>query len=199
VAISAKDVKELRERTGAGLMDCKRALQDSDGDAEKAARLLRERGIAAAEKRAARASSEGAVISYIHPGNRVGSMVEVNCETDFVARNPKFVEMVKDIAMQVVGHQPSARYVHQEEVPEDVIEAEKEIYATQALNEGKPEKIIPKIAEGKLANFYKQYCLMEQEFIKDSDKTIEEVVKEHIAEFGENIQIRRFVCFQVGE
>lgn len=180
-------------------MDCKRALQDAEGDAEKAARLLRERGIAAAEKRSARATTEGAVISYIHPGNRVGSMVEVNCETDFVARNPKFIEMVKDLAMQVVGHQPSARYVRREEVPEDVIEAEKEIYATQARNEGKPDKIIPKIAEGKLASFYKQNCLMEQEYIKDSDKTVEEYVKEHIAEFGENIQVRRFVCFQVGE
>jgi elongation factor Ts len=199
VAISAKDVKELREQTGAGLMDCKRALQDAEGDAEKAARLLRERGIAAAEKRSARATTEGAVVAYIHPGNRVGSMVEVNCETDFVARTPKFTDMVKDIAMQVVGHQPSARYVRREDVPEEVIEGEKEIYATQARNEGKPDKIIPKIAEGKLANFYKQYCLMEQEFIKDSDKTIEDVIKENMSEFGENIQIRRFVCFQVGE
>lgn len=197
--ISAQDVKKLREQTGAGLMDCKRALADAAGDPEKAARLLRERGIAAAAKRSARATREGAVYAYIHPGNRIGSMVEVDCETDFVARSPGFVELAKDLAMQVAGHQPAPRYLTRDDVPPEVIRAEKEIYATQARNEGKPDKIIPRIAEGKLENFFKQYCLFEQEFIKDSEKTVEELVKERIAEFGENIQVRRFVYYQVGD
>lgn len=199
MGVSAQDVKKLRDQTGAGMMDCKRALTDAGGDFEKAARILRERGIAAAAKRASRATKEGAVYAYVHPGNRIGSMVEVSCETDFVARNPKFIELAKDLAMQVAGHQPAAQYLQREDVPEEVVEAEKEIYATQARNEGKPEKIIPRIAEGKLESFFKQICLLEQEFIKDSDKTVENLVKEHIAEFGENIQIRRFVHYQVGD
>jgi elongation factor Ts len=199
VGISAQQVKQLRDQTGAGMMDCKRALTDAEGDFEKAVRLLRERGIAAAEKRSARAMKEGVVFAYIHPGNRIGAMVEVSCETDFVARNQRFVQLAKDLAMQIAGHQPAGRYVRREDVPEEVLEAEKEIYATQARNEGKPEKIIPRIVEGKLQSFFKQYCLLEQEFIRESDKVVGDLIKEHIAEFGENIQVRRFVLFQVGE
>lgn len=199
MSISAQAVKDLRARTGAGMMDCKRALQESDGDAEKAIRKLREKGIASASKKAGRAANEGALYAYVHPGNRIASLVEINCETDFVARNPGFLAFVKDVAMQIVGHQPSPRYVRRDQVPAEVVEAEKEIYATQARNEGKPENVIDRIVEGKLKNFYKQACLLEQEYVKDSDKSIEDLVKEKIAEFGENIVVQRFVRFQVGE
>jgi elongation factor Ts len=196
MAITASMVKELRERTGAGMMDCKKALQEANGDIEKAIEILRKKGLSKAAKKAGRVAAEGVVEAYIH-GGRIGVLVEVNTETDFVAKNEEFRDFVKDVAMQIAAQNP--KYVSREEVPADVIEKEKEILKEQALNEGKPEHIVEKMIEGRIEKFYKEVCLLEQPFIKDPDKTINELLTEKIARIGENIVIRRFVRYEVGE
>lgn len=195
--IKASDVKELREKTGAGMMDCKKALVETDGNIEEAIKVLREKGLAAAAKKASRIAAEGIVESYIHMGGKIGVLVEVNCETDFVAKTPAFRTLVKDIAMQIAASKPL--YLSSEEVPSDEIEKEKEILRAQALNEGKPEKIVDKMVEGRIKKYYKDVCLLEQPFVKDSDKTVQDLVTEKIAEIGEKISIRRFARFEMGE
>ncbi len=195
--ISASMVKDLRERTGAGMMDCKKALGETNGDIEKAIEYLREKGIAKAAKKSGRIASEGVVESYIHGGGRIGVLVEVNIETDFAAKNDEFRAFVKDVAMQIAALSP--RYVRREEVPTDAIEKEKEILKAQAINEGKPANIAEKMVVGRIEKYYNEICLLEQPFIKDSDKTVEQVLKEKIATIGENINIRRFVRFEMGE
>jgi elongation factor Ts len=190
-------VKELREKTGAGLLDCQKALGEAEGDLEKAIRLLRERGLAKAAKKALRAATDGTIGAYIHPGGKIGVLIEVNCETDFVAKTQEFQQLVKDLAMQVAAAAP--RYVARAEVPEAEIESEREIYRHQALQSGKPEKVIDRIVEGQLERFYKDVCLLEQPFIKQSDRTVEEIVKEAIVRFGVNVAVRRFARFQLGE
>jgi len=195
--VSAEDVKNLRERTGAGMMDCKRALVESNGDFEKAVDLLREKGLAKAAKKADRVASEGLVVSYIHGNGRIGVLLEVNCETDFVARNEEFKAMCHDIAMQVAAANPT--YVSREEVPEEVLQKEKSILRAQALNEGKPEKIVDKMVEGRLEKFFQENCLLDQPFIKDQDKNVQQYVNETIAKIGENINVRRFARFVLGE
>ncbi|MDD3776321.1 MAG: translation elongation factor Ts [Actinomycetota bacterium] len=195
--IKAELVKQLREKSGVGMMDCKKALTETQGDMNKAEKLLREKGLAAASKKAARVTKEGIIDSYIHPGARVGVMLEVNCETDFVAKNELFQSFVHDVALHIAASGPT--YVSREEVPEEIIAQEKEIYKKQALNEGKPEKIVEKIAEGKLNKFFAEICLLEQPFVKDNDMTVEELVKHTIAKIGENINIKRFARFVLGE
>lgn len=195
--ITAEMVKELRERTGAGMMDCKRALNDANGDMEKAIEILREKGLAAAAKKAGRIAAEGLVESYIHMGGRIGVLVEVNCETDFVAKTDEFHELCRDIAMQVAASRPE--YVSREEVSADIIAKEREIARVQAVNEGKPEKIIDKVVEGRIEKFFKEVCLMEQPFIKDPDKQVQQLITDKIAKIGENISVRRFARFQCGE
>lgn len=197
MAISAAQVKELREKTGAGMMDCKKALTEANGDMEKAIEILREKGLAAAAKKAGRVATEGLVEAYIHAGGRIGVLVEVNCETDFVAKTDEFRSFVRDIAMQIAAMNP--KYVKREEVPAEEVNKEREILRTQALNEGKPEHIVDKMVEGRLEKYFKEVCLLEQPFIKDGDKTIEQIVKETIARIGENISVRRFVRFELGE
>ena len=197
MAVTAQMVKELRERTGAGMMDCKKVLVETDGDVEKAIEFLRERGLAAAAKKAGRIAAEGLVDSYIHPGGRVGVLVEVNCETDFVAKTEDYQGLVRDIAMQIAAAKPE--YVKREEVSADVLEKEKAIYRAQALEEGKPEKIVDKIVQGRIEKYYKEVCLLEQPFIKDPDKTVQDVITEAIARIGENISVRRFARFERGE
>jgi elongation factor Ts len=195
--ITAAMVKELRERSGAGMMDCKKALLATDGNLEKAVDFLREKGLASAAKKSGRITAEGLVDSYIHAGGKIGVLVEVNCETDFVAKTDEFKELVRDIAMQIAAARP--QYVGREEVPEDIVAKEKEILSAQAANEGKPEKIIQKMVEGRIDKFYKEICLLEQPFIKDPDKTIKQLVTEKIAKIGENISVRRFVRYELGE
>lgn len=195
--ITAQMVKELRERTGAGMMDCKRALSEANGDMEKATEILRKKGLAQVAKRAGRVAAEGLVESYIHFGGRLGVLVEINCETDFVARTDEFKALAKDIAMQIAAANP--QYVRREEVDQARLEKERAIYREQALAEGKPEKVIDKIVEGRLEKFYKEVCLMEQPFIKDNEKTVADVVNAAAAKLGENIVVRRFVRFEVGE
>jgi elongation factor Ts len=195
--ITATMVKNLRDQTGAGMMDCKKALAETDGDLEKAVKYLREQGIAAASKKAGRTTSEGLIFSYIHPGDKLGVLVEINCETDFVARTDDFKNFAKDIAMQIAAADP--RVVDRELITPGIIEAEKEVYRNLALKEGKPEKIVDKIVDGKIEKFYSEACLMEQPFVKDNDRTIATVVKDTIAKLGENIQIRRFVRYRLGE
>jgi len=195
--VSASMVKELREKTGAGMMDCKKALSDTNGDMTKAVDILRERGIASAEKKSGRIAAEGIVEAYIHGGGRIGVLVEVNCETDFVAKNEEFRAFVKDIAMHIAASNP--KYRSKEEVSIEEIEKEREILKQQALNEGKPEKVIEKMVEGRIEKFYKEICLLEQPFIKDSNVSINQLVKEQIARIGENINIRRFERFELGE
>lgn len=195
--ISASDVKLLREKTGAGMMDCKHALTEANGDMEKAIKILREKGLASAAKKAGRIAAEGIVDSYIHLGGKIGVLVEVNCETDFVAKTPVFRQLVKDIAMQIAAANPL--YLEPADVPAEVLEKEKEILRAQALNEGKPEKIIDKMVEGRLQKYYKEFCLLEQAFVKDPEKTIRDLVNEKIAEIGEKISIRRFVRYEMGE
>ncbi|MFL1673963.1 translation elongation factor Ts [Paenibacillus dendritiformis] len=197
MAVSASAVKELREKTGAGMLDCKKALEEANGDLEKAAELLREKGLAAAAKKAGRVATEGVVESYIHAGGRIGVLVEINCETDFVAKTDQFKEFARDIAMQIAAASP--KFVRREEVPQEEIEKEKEILKAQALNEGKPEKIIEKMVEGRINKYFEEFCLLEQSFIKDPDKTIETLLNEKIAAIGENISIRRFVRYELGE
>ena len=195
--ITAEMVRQLRERTGAGMMDCKRALTDANGDAEKAIELLREKGLSAAAKKAGRIASEGLVEAYIHGDGRIGVLVEVNIETDFAARGDEFKQFVKDVAMQIAASKPE--YVKKEDVPASVIESEKEILRAQARNEGKPEKIIDKMVEGRIEKFYAENCLLEQSFIKDPDMTVGQLLTEKIAHIGENISIRRFARFERGE
>lgn len=195
--ISASLVKELREKTGAGMMDCKKALKECDGDFDKAEKFLREKGIAAAAKRSGRQTKEGVVYSYIHPGNRIGVMVEINCETDFVARNEDFQSFAKDIAMHIAASSP--QYLTREEVPDEAIESEREVLRNQAKESGKPDNVIDKMVEGRIGKFYSQICLLEQPFIKDMNVTVEDYVKEAMAKVGENIQIRRYVRYQLGE
>ncbi|HEY8422107.1 MAG TPA: translation elongation factor Ts [Thermoclostridium sp.] len=195
--ITAEMVKELRERTGSGMMDCKKALVESNGDMEKAIEYLREKGLATAAKKAGRIAAEGIVDAYIHGGGRIGVLVEVNIETDFAAKNEEFRSFVKDIAMQIAASNP--QYVRREEVPEEVIEREKEILKVQAMNEGKPANIAEKMVAGRIEKFYKEVCLLEQPFIKDPDKTVKDILNEKIATIGENINIRRFVRYEMGE
>ncbi|MBD3180875.1 translation elongation factor Ts [Candidatus Poribacteria bacterium] len=195
--ITAAMVKELRQKTGVGVMDCKRALVEADGDLEKAILILREKGSAVAEKRMGRAVPEGIIESYIHTGNRIGVLLEINCETDFVARTDDFQELANDIAMQIAAKKPL--YVSREDVPEEIIEKEKGILRTQALNEGKPEKVVDKIVEGRLNKFFSEVCLLEQEFIKDSDKTIKDLILEKMSTIGENIVLKRFTRYELGE
>ncbi|HEX3029147.1 MAG TPA: translation elongation factor Ts [Clostridia bacterium] len=195
--VTAEMVKQLRETTGAGMMDCKKALTETDGNIEKAIEFLREKGLAAAAKKASRIAAEGLVESYIHGGGRIGVLVEVNIETDFAAKNEDFKAFVKDVAMQIAAAKPE--YVRREEVPAELVEKEKEILKAQALNEGKPEKIIEKMVEGRIDKFFKEICLLEQPFIKDPDKTVQQLMNEKIATIGENINIRRFVRYERGE
>lgn len=194
--ITAGMVKELREKTGAGMMDCKNALTEAQGNLEKAVETLREKGLAAVAKKAGRIAAEGIVESYIH-GGRIGVLVEVNSETDFVAKNEEFKVFVKDIAMQIAASNP--QFVSKEEVPQDLIEKEKEILRKQALNEGKPEKIVDKMVEGRIEKYYKEVCLLEQDFVKDPDMTIRQLLTEKVAKIGENLSIRRFTRYEVGE
>lgn len=195
--VTAAMVKELRERTGAGMLDCKKALEKTDGDIEKAIDLLREKGLAAAAKKAGRITAEGMVGSYIHMGGRIGVLIEVNCETDFVAKTEGFKEFVKNMAMQVAASRPL--YVSRDEVPGDVLEKEKQILRQQALNEGKPEKIVDKMVEGRIEKFFKETCLLEQPYIRDPEVSVQQVLTETIAKIGENISIRRFVRYEMGE
>lgn len=195
--ITAEMVKQLRERTGAGMMDCKKALTETDGNIDKAIEHLREKGLAAAAKKAGRIAAEGLVESYIHGNGRIGVLVEVNIETDFAAANDDFKQLVKDIAMQIAAANPE--FVRKEDVPTDVLDKEMNILKVQARNEGKPEKIIDKMVEGRIEKYYKEICLLEQPWIKDPDKTIKQLVTEKIAVIGENINVRRFVRYERGE
>ena len=194
--ISAAMVKELREKSGAGIMDCKTALGESDGDLEKAIDFLRKKGIATAAKRAGRATSEGTVQSYIHMGGKIGVMVEVNCETDFVAKTDDFNEFAKNLAMHIAATNPVG--IVPEDVPQSVVDREREIYKAQVLEMGKPEQMVEKIAEGKLNKFFKDSCLMNQQYVKEPDKTIADYLNEVIARTGEKITIKRFARFQIG-
>ena len=197
MSITAVQVRELRDKTGSGIMDCKKALAETKGDVEAAIDYLREKGLASAKKKAGRVAAEGIVGSYIHAGGSLGVLLEVNCETDFVAKTDDFAALVRDIAMHVAAMNPA--YVRREDVGEAELNKEKNIFKTQALESGKPENIVDKIVEGKIEKFYKENCLIEQPFVKDSDKTIESIVTEAIAALGENISIRRFTVFKVGE
>ncbi len=196
-SISADLVKELRVRTGAGIMDCKRALGETQGDVESAIDYLRKKGLSAAAKKSGRVAAEGLVHSYIHAGGKIGVLVEVNCETDFVARNDDFQNLVRDIAMHIAAARP--RYLQREDVPADEIERESTICRAQAIESGKPEKVLEKIVQGRMEKFYSELCLVEQTFVKDPDVTVAELVTRAIAKIGENIQIRRFVRFELGE
>jgi len=195
--VSASAVKELRERTGAGMMDCKKALSETGGDLQEAIDYLRQKGLAAAAKKADRVAADGAVGAYVHPGGKIGVLVEINCETDFVARTGEFQALLKDIAMQVAAANP--RVVRREDVPPAELEKEKAIYRQQALETGKPEKVVEKIVEGKIERFFSEICLLEQSFIKDPDKNVTSVINDAIARLGENIQIRRFARYHLGE
>ena len=190
-------IKELRERTMAGINDCKKALAETDGDMDKAADFLREKGLAAAAKKSGRIASEGTVQSYIHAGGKIGVLVEVNCETDFVAKNQLFLNFVKDIAMQIAASSPL--YVAKEDVPQEGIEKEKAVLRAQALNEGKPEKIVDKMVEGRISKFYDEYCLLEQSFVKEPDKKVIDILNSLVATIGEKITVRRFVRYEMGE
>ena len=197
MAVTAESVKELREKTGAGMMDCKKALEQADGDMEKAINILREKGAAVLSKREAKVTSEGTVACYIHTGGKIGVMVELNCETDFVAKTDDFQELARDIAMQVSWSQPE--YITREEIPAERIETEREINAQWARNEKKPEAAVPKIVEGRMEKFYSAVVLMDQPFIKKDDTTIGEIIKEKVGKLGEKIIVRRFVRYRVGE
>jgi len=190
-------VKDLREKTGAGLLDCQKALGEAEGDFDKALRVLREKGLAKAAKKAGRSATDGAIGSYIHPGAKIGVLIEVNCETDFVAKTDEFQQLVRDLAMQVAAASP--RWVSREEVPADELASERAIYRAQAVQQGKPEKILDKIVDGQVERFYKETCLLEQAFVKQNDKMIGDLVKEAIVRFGVNVAVRRFARFQLGE
>ena len=195
--ITATMVKELRERTGAGMMDCKSALVEAGGDLDKAVDVLRKKGVASAAKKAGRAAAEGAVSSYIHAGGKIGVLLEVNCETDFVARTDDFVALVRDIAMHVAAADP--RFVERQEVTDDVLAHEREIYRDQAVAEGKPEHIVDRIVDGKMDKFFGETVLLEQAFVKNPDQTVGQLVTEAVAKMGENIRVRRFTRFKLGE
>jgi len=195
--VSAGQVKELREKTGAGMMDCKKALAEAGGDLAKAEEVLRKKGLSAAAKKSSRAATEGAVASYIHMGGKIGVLVEVNCETDFVARTEGFQALVKDVAMQIAAAAP--QWVRREEVPAEVVQKELEIAKAQMRDQKKPEAILEKIAQGKLEKFYEQTCLLDQPFVKEDKKKVHEIVTEAVAKIGENIQVRRFVRYALGE
>lgn len=195
--ITAALVKELRERTGAGMMDCKRALVEKNGNIDAAIELLREKGLAAAAKKAGRIASEGLVDAYIHAGGKIGVLIEVNCETDFVAKTDEFKELVRDLAMHIAAQNPT--YISSEEIPADVVEKEREILRAQALNEGKPEKIVDKMVEGRVEKFFAEVCLLNQAFVRDNDVTVGELITGKIASIGENINVRRFERFVLGE
>ena len=197
MAFTAKDVVELREKTGVGMLDCKKALTECNGNMEKAVDYLREKGIAAAAKRAARIAAEGAVFSYIHMNGTIGVLLEVNCETDFVAKSPAFQELGHDIAIHIAAANP--KYVRVEEVDTTELEKEKEILKAQALNEGKPAQVVEKMVEGRIKKYYKEVCLLEQEYVKDPSKTISQLVSDAVNKIGEKISIRRFIRFQMGE
>src|SRR6266542_3316088 len=191
--VSASVVKELREKTGAGMMDCKKALAETAGDVQKAVDYLRQKGLAAATKKAERVAADGAVAAYVHAGGKLGALVEINCETDFVARTAEFQALLKDMAMQVAAANP--RYVRREEVSADELEKEKAIYRQQALESGKPERVVEKIVEGKMDRFYSEVCLLEQAFIKDPDRKVSDIIHDAVGRLGENIQVRRFACY----
>ncbi len=197
MAVSMELIRELREKTGVGIMDCKKALNECGGDLDKAVDYLRKKGIATAKKRGGRSTSQGQVQAYIHAGGKIGVLVEVNCETDFTGKTEDFSAFVKDIAMQIAATNPVA--IDRERIPSELLEREKEIYATQAKEMGKPEKVIEKIVEGKMKKFYSEACLLEQAFVKNPDITVQDYLNELIAKTGENIVIRRFVRFQLGE
>ncbi len=197
MAVSTQDIVKLRERTGAGIMDCKNALIKADNDLDKAVDILREAGIAKAAKKANRIAAEGLVYSYIHMGGRIGVLLEVNCETDFVAKSEPFVELVKNIAMQIAASNPE--FVSREQVPADRVEKEKEILRVQAQNEGKPAQVVEKMLEGRINKFFKEICLMEQDYIRNPDQTVTDLVNEAIAKIGEKISVRRFTRYEVGE
>ena len=195
--ITAKMVSELRSRTGAGIMDCKKALTETNGNIDQAIQKLREEGLRASELKGSRAAKEGLIISYIHPGSRVGTLVELNCETDFVARTEQFQQLGKDIAMQVAAAKP--KYLNPEDVPEEDLDAEKAILKAQAEKEGKPAHIAERIVEGRISKFYSETCLLQQPYIRDTDKTVETLVKDAIAQLGENIVVKRFVLYVLGQ
>jgi elongation factor Ts len=195
--ITANLIKDLRERTGAGMADCKKALVESDADVEKAIDYLRKKGLAKAAKKAGREATEGAITSYIHGGGKIGVMVEINCETDFVARNDDFVAFTKDVAMQIAAMNPT--FVRKEEVSEDVVAREREILLAKAKESGKPEQVVAKMVDGQVSKWLKEICLLDQTFVKNPDKTIEQLQQELIAKIGENIRVRRFVRFELGE
>jgi elongation factor Ts len=195
--VSAAAVKDLREKTGAGMMDCKKALAESGGDLDKAVDYLRQKGLAAATKKASRTASDGAIGAYVHPGGKIGVLVELNCETDFVARTAEFQNLLKDIAMQIAAANP--RYIRSEEIPSEHLEKEREIYRRQAMESGKPEKVVEKIVEGKIDRFYSEVCLLEQSFIKNPDQKVADVLTEAVGRLGENIQVKRFSRYQLGE
>jgi len=197
VEITAGQVKELREKTGVGIMDCKKALSECDGNMEKAVDYLRKKGIATAKKRGGRATSEGQIASYIHAGGKIGVLVEINCETDFSGKTDDFTVFARDIAMQIAATNPLS--VDREGLSEDVLDRERDIYATQARESGKPEKIIEKIVDGKMGKFYSEVCLLEQPYVKNTDMTVQDLLNELIAKTGENIVIRRFARYQLGE
>jgi elongation factor Ts len=197
MSISADTVRQLRERSGAGMMDCKKALVEAGGDMEKAMTILREKGISKAATKAGRATKEGVIGCYVHPGDKLAVLVEINCETDFVARTDQYKELARNLAMHVAAANPLV--VRREELSQEQIVAEREIYRTQALNEGKPEKIVDKIVDGKIDKYYAEVCLMEQAYVKDPDKTINDLINETIGKIGENMSIRRFVRFRLGE
>lgn len=195
--ITAKMVSELRAQTSAGIMDCKKALTESNGDLEAAIRLLREKGLKASELKGGRTTSEGLIASYIHPGSRIGVLVEVNCETDFVARTEQFQQLTKEIAMQVAAAKP--KYISQGDVPASVLESEREILRRQTLDEGKPEHIVDKIVDGRLSKFYTEACLLDQPYIREMDKTVKQLIQDAIAQLGENIVVRRFSLYVLGQ
>ena len=197
MAITASDVNALRQKTGVGMMDCKKALTEANGDMDKAVEILREKGMATAAKKAGRIAAEGIVDSYIHMGGKVGVLVEVNCETDFVARGDQFKALVHDIALQIAASKPL--YVTKEEVPQDVLDKEKEILKIQAMNEGKPEAIAEKMVLGRIKKYYEDFCLLEQPFVKDPSKTVGQLITEAIASIGEKITVRRFTRYEMGE
>jgi elongation factor Ts len=197
MSISADIVRQLRERSGAGMMDCKKALVEAAGDMEKAMTILREKGISKAATKAGRVTKEGVIGCYVHPGDKLAVLVEINCETDFVARTDQYRELARNLAMHIAAANPVV--VRREELSQEQIVAEREIYRTQALNEGKPEKIVDKIVDGKIDKYYGEVCLMEQAYVKDPEKTINDLINETIGKIGENMSIRRFVRFRLGE
>jgi elongation factor Ts len=195
--ITASMVRDLREKTGAPILDCKKALQETGGDSEKATDYLRERSMASVSRKAGRVTSEGSIGSYVHPGDKIGVLVEVNCETDFVSRNDEFKRFVKNMSMHVAAANPW--YLKREDVPADVVEKERSLYGVQAQESGKPEKVIERIVDGKMEKFYSEVCLMEQHYVRDPNLSVQDVLNEMIAKFGENISIKRFARFQLGE